>query len=155
MVTNDKVVLRANWRFFIFRVDTGGHIVRFIAFLVGGILLLLLASYLYLRRMGLDTKGTTISQSITLALVERTMVRIADAEREELTAFSECDSVEDLITNEKLSPNDNERGGYTFSIECDGGGANFIVTGRHAPMPYGSHLHWPELIIDQSMAFHA
>ena len=128
---------------------------RFIACFVGGILLLCLAGYLYLRRMGLDTKGTTIPQSITLAYVERTMVRIADAEREQLTAFSQCDSVDDLITNEKLSPNDQQRGGYTFSIECDGGGANFIVTGRHDPIPYGSRLHWPELVIDQSMAFHA
>ena len=128
---------------------------RFIAFFVAGILLLFLASYLYLRRMGLDTKGTTISQSITLAFVQRTMVRIVDAERQELTAYSECDSVDDLISNQKLSPNDEQRGGYTFSIECDGGGTNFFVTGRHAPMPYGSKLHWPELVMDQSLALRA
>lgn len=128
---------------------------RFIAFLVASIILLILSCYLYLRRMGLDTKGTTISQSVTLAFVQRTMVRIADAEREQLTAFSECDSVDDLISNQKLDPNDEKRGGYTFSIECDGGGTNFIVTGRHAPMPYGSRVRWPELVMDQSMAFHA
>lgn len=127
---------------------------RFIAFFVAGILSLILSSCLYLRRMGLDAKGTTISQSITLAFVRRTMVRIADAEREQLTAFSECDSVDDLISSEKLNPNDERRGGYTFSIDCDGGGTNFIVTGRHAPMPYGSKVRWPELVIDQSMAFH-
>jgi hypothetical protein len=128
---------------------------RFIAFFVTGIVLFFLASYLYLRRMGLDTKGTTIPQSITLAFVQRTMVRIANAEREELTAYSECDSVDDLISNQKLDPNDEKRGGYTFSIECDGGGANFTVTGRHAPMPYGSKLHWPELVMDQSLALRA
>jgi hypothetical protein len=128
---------------------------RFIAYFVAGILSLILSCCLYLRRMGLDAKGTTISQSITLAFVRRNMVRIADAEREELTAYSECDSVDDLISNQKLDPKDNERGGYTFSIECDGGGANFIVTGRHTPVPYGSKLHWPELVMDQSLALRA
>jgi hypothetical protein len=128
---------------------------RFIAIFIAGILLLLLASYVYLRRMGLDAKGTTIPQSITLAFVQRTMVRIADAEREQLTAFSECDSVDDLISNEKIGASDKERGGYSFFIECDGGGMNFIVTGRHAPPPPGSPLHWPELVMDRSLAFHA
>jgi hypothetical protein len=128
---------------------------RFIAFFVAGILLVFLASYLYLRRMGLDTKGTTISQSITLAFVQRTMVRIADAEREELTAYSECHSVDDLIASQKVSPNDEQHGGYTFSIECDGGGTNFTVTGTHAPMPYGSKLRWPKLVMDQSLALRA
>ena len=128
---------------------------RFIAIFVAAIILFFLASYLYLRRMGLDTRGTTIPQSITLAFVQRTMVRIADAEREQLTAFSECDSLDDLIANEKVSPNDERRGGYTFSIECDGGGTNFTVTGTHAPMPYGSKLRWPELVMDQSLALRA
>jgi hypothetical protein len=128
---------------------------RYIAFLVAGIALFFVASYLYLRKMGLDAKGTTISQSIALAVVQRTMVRIADAEREQLTSFSECDSVDDLITAEKLDPADRERRGYSFSIECDGGGANFTVTGTHAPAPPSSTLRWPELVIDQSLDFHA
>jgi hypothetical protein len=128
---------------------------RSIAFFVASIILLILSCYLYLRRMGLDTKGTTISQSVTLAVVQRTMVRIADAEREQLTAFSECDSVDELISNQKLDPNDEKRGGYTFSIECDGGGTNFIVTGRHVPIPYGSRVRWPELMMDQSLALRA
>jgi hypothetical protein len=114
---------------------------------------LFLAGYLYLRRMGLDTKGTTIPQSITLAFVQRGMYRIADAEREELTTQSECFSVDQLISSEKVNPNDKERGGYSFFIECDGGGTNFTVTGTHAPAPPGSPLRWPELVIDQSMAF--
>ncbi len=37
---------------------------RFLAFLLGGIGLFFLSGYLYLRRMGLDPKGTTIPQSI-------------------------------------------------------------------------------------------
>jgi len=128
---------------------------RYIAFLVAGIVLVFLASYLYLRRMGLDTKGTTISQSIALAFVHRTMYRIADAEREQLTTYSECYSVDELISTEKVDSHDKERAGYSFFIECDGGGTNFTVTGRHAPSPLGSPLHWPELVMDQSMDFRA
>ena len=128
---------------------------RFFAFLFGGIVLLGLSSYLYLRRMGLDNKGTTISQSITLAFVRRNMYRIADAEREQLTAFSECYSVDHLISTGKVDPSDQERGGYSFSIECDGGGANFTVTGKHAPSLTGAPLRWPELVVDQAMAFRA
>lgn len=128
---------------------------RYVAFLVAGFALFFAASYLYLRKMGLDPRGTTISQSIALAFVQRTMAHIADAEREQLTAFSECDSVDDLISAEKLDPADKERRGYSFSIECDGGGANFTVTGKHASAPPGSNLHWPELVMDQSLAFHA
>ena len=126
---------------------------RFLAFFLAVIGLFFLSAYLYLRRMGLDPKGTTIMQSITLAFVQRNMYRIADAEREQLTTQSECFSVDELISSEKVNPNDKERGGYSFSIECDGGGTNFTVTGRHAPPPLGSPLHWPELVIDQSMAF--
>jgi len=126
---------------------------RFLAFLLGGIGLFFLSGYLYLRRMGLDPKGTTIPQSISLAFVRRNMFRIADAEREELTAFSECDSVDDLISAGKVDPNDKEKRGYSFSIECDGGGTDFTVTGTHAPAPPGSPLRWPVLIMDQTMAF--
>jgi len=43
--------------------------------------------YLYLRRMGLDPKGTTIPQSISFAFVQRNMFRIADAEREEFNCL--------------------------------------------------------------------
>ncbi len=49
---------------------------RFLSFLLAGIGLLFLSSYLYLRRMGLDAKGTTISQSITLAFVLRSSEEI-------------------------------------------------------------------------------
>jgi hypothetical protein len=126
---------------------------RFLAMLLGGVGLFFLSGYLYLRRMGLDPQGTTIPQSISLAFVQRNMVRIADAEREELTAFSECDSVDDLISSGKIGPNDAERRGYSFSIECNGGGTDFTVTGTHAPAPPGSRLRWPVLVIDQTMAF--
>jgi hypothetical protein len=126
---------------------------RFLAFLLGGIGLFFLSGYLYLRRMGLDPKGTTIPQSISLAFVQRNMFRIADAEREELTAFSECDSVDDLISAGKVDPNDKDKRGYSFSIECDGGGTDFTVTARHAQVLPGSPLRWPVLVVNQSMTF--
>jgi hypothetical protein len=128
---------------------------RYLASFAVGMVLLIFGGFVYLRHMQLDAKGTTISQSLELARVQRTMVRIADAEGEQLTAFSQCDSLDDLISNGKLDSNDKERAGYTFEIECDGGGANFTVTGRHAPAEPGSPLRWPELIIDQSKAIHA
>jgi hypothetical protein len=126
---------------------------RFFAFFLAGIVLLCLSSYLYLRRMGLDNKGTTILQSIALAFVRRNMYRIADAEREQLTTQSECSSVDQLISLGKVDPGDQERGGYSFSIACDGGGTYFTVTGRRVPVLPSSPLRWPELVIDQSMAF--
>src|SRR3979490_3491792 len=101
-------MLRASPVFFIFCVTVWRHpFMRFLAFLLGGIGLFLLSGYKYLRRMGLDPKGTTIPQSMPLAFVRRHMFRIADAEREELTAFSECDQVVkhvprgDALTNNK------------------------------------------------------
>ena len=74
---------------------------RFLAWFIAGTMALGFAGYLYLRQMGLDTKGTTISQSIALAFVRRNMFRIADAEREQSTAYSECFSVYQLISTEK------------------------------------------------------
>jgi hypothetical protein len=156
---NRLVILRARWCLSIFCVDVlenpvwENPLIRFLVFLFAGIVLLGLSSYLYLRRMGLDNKGTTISQSITLAFVQRNMYRIADAEREQLTTQSECFSVDELISLGKVDPADQERGGYSFSIECDGGGTDFTVTGRHAPVPYNSSLRWPVLVVDQTMAF--
>jgi hypothetical protein len=126
---------------------------RFLAWFIAGTMALGFAGYLYLRQMGLDTKGTTISQSIALAFVRRNMFRIADAEREQLTAYSECFSVDRLISTGKVNPGDKERSGYAFSIVCDGGGTNFIVTGNHVQIPRGSRLRWPVLMVDQSMAF--
>jgi hypothetical protein len=128
---------------------------RYIGSFVIAILILIVASYSYLRHMKLDARGTTISQSIALARVQRTMVRIADAEGEQLTAFSECDSVDDLISGGKVDSNDKERAGYTFTIECDGGGAKFTVTARHAQSTPDPSLRWPELVMDQTKAVHA
>src|ERR1700736_2414552 len=84
---NRLVILRVRWCLSIFCVDVlenpvwENPLIRFLVFLFAGILLLGLSSYLYLRRMGLDNKGTTISQSIILAFVQRNMYQIADAER--------------------------------------------------------------------------
>jgi hypothetical protein len=126
---------------------------RYLMAIVSGAVVFCLGGFAYLRHMDTDNHGTTISQSITLARVRRNMVRIADAEREQFTAYSECLPVDELISRGKVDEEDRERGGYSFSIACTGG-LNFSVTGRRAPEPPDSTLHWPLLEIDQSLEFH-
>jgi hypothetical protein len=81
------------------------------------------------------------------------MVRIAHAERGQVTAYSDCVSVDELFSRNELDSDDRQRLGYSFSVEC-GGGLNFTVTGKHSPEPPGSDLKWPVLAIDQSLEFH-
>jgi hypothetical protein len=126
---------------------------RLIATVVAVIGLFFLGGYLYLRRMGLDSHGMTIGQSIAMARAQRALVRIAYAEQEQMTVYSECDSVDDLISRGKIDANDEESNGYRFSVECDG--ANFSVIGRHAPSPPDSPLRWPELIADGTRSVRA
>jgi hypothetical protein len=124
---------------------------RLTQFVVIAILVPMLAGYMYLRRMGLDTKGTTISQAITLASVRKNMIRIADAEREQTLAFSKCYSIEQMISMGKIDANQQDRGGYSFSISCQEGGTDFTVTATHAPAPPDSPLRWPVLVVDQTL----
>jgi hypothetical protein len=123
------------------------------AIVLAGIAALCGAGYLYLQQMGIDTKGTTISQSITLAFVRRTMFRIADAEHEQLTVYTDCLPMDQLISAGKIDPEDQERSGYSFAISCEEGDSGFTLTATHAPAPADSPLHWPGLVIDQSMVF--
>jgi len=125
--------------------------VRITQFVVLPILVLILAGYTYLRGMGLDSKGTTISQAITLAFVRKNMIRIADAEHEQIVGFSECYSMEQLISMGKIDANQQDRGGYSFSISCQEDGTDFTVTATHAPAPAHSPLHWPVLVVDQTL----
>jgi hypothetical protein len=132
----------------------GAGILRITQFVVIPVLALILAGYSYLRRMELDTKGTTISQAITLSFVRKNMIRIADAEREQVLAFSECQSMEQLISMGKVDANQQARGGYSFFISCQEGGTDFIVTATHAPAPPDSPLRWPVLVVDQTLTIH-
>ena len=117
-----------------------------------------LRGYTYLHNLGLDSKGTTISQSIHLAFARKAMIRIADAEREQLVAFNECYSMDQLISTGKLEAGDQARAGYTFTLSCDGGNLDFTVSGTHDSAydaePPDSKPAWPVLTIDQSLAFH-
>lgn len=113
---------------------------------------LILAGYMYFRGMGLDAKGTTISQAITLSFVRKNMIRVADAEREQILAFSQCFSIEQLISMRKIDANEEDRGGYSFSISCQKGGNDFTVTATHPPAPPESPLRWPVLVVDQTLA---
>jgi hypothetical protein len=106
---------------------------------------------LYFRNTGLDTQGTTISQAITLAFARKNMIRIADAEMEQTPAFSQCYSMEQLISMGKIDANKEDRGGYSFSISCQKGGTDFTVTSTHAPALPDSPLRWPILVVDKTL----
>jgi|GEM_PF-2605515 len=124
---------------------------RVLNYFLIGVAVLCLSGFLYLRRMGLDPMGTTISQTVTLGFVRKNLFKIADAEREQVTSFSECFTMDQLIEMGKLDPDVQERGGYSFTISCEGDGSSFSVTAGHAQEPPDSHLRWPALIVDQSM----
>jgi hypothetical protein len=124
---------------------------RLLKYCLIGIAAICVAGYLYLRQMGIDNKGATISQTISLAFARKNLFHIADAEREQVTAFSECYSLEQLISMAKVDANQQGRGGYSFEVSCSGDGTEFTVTATHAPSPPGSIFHWPILAIDQSM----
>jgi hypothetical protein len=111
--------------------------------------LFLFGGYAYLKRMAVEDDGTTISQAITLSGVRRQMLHIADTEREYIIASDGCVSLDELIDLGKLEKGYDKRAGYTFSIECSD--PDFTVIGTHAPMPPGSYLHFPTLVVDPDM----
>jgi hypothetical protein len=125
---------------------------RVLKYFLIGMAALCLAGFLYLRRMGIDPKGTTISQSITLGFVRKNVFRIADAEHEQVISFSQCFTLDQLIDMGKLNSDVDQRGGYSFTISCNGDGSGFTVTATHPPAPPDSPLPWPEVVVDQTMA---
>ena len=125
---------------------------RSVVYYLAGLLLFCLACYACLKRMAIDYDGTTISQAITLAGVRRQMVRIADAEREYIIANQEgCVPIEQLMDEDKLDAGSDKRAGYTFSIQCSD--PDFTVVGVHGPMPRGSHLRFPNLVLGPDSKF--
>ena len=111
--------------------------------------LIFLCGYAYLKRMAVEDDGTTISQAITLSIVRRHMLHIADTEREYIIANEGCVSLDELIDQGKLDKGYDTRSGYTFTIECSD--PDFTVIGNHAPEAPGSYLHFPNLVVDPDM----
>jgi hypothetical protein len=101
--------------------------------------------------MAIDANGTTIPQAFRISLVRRRMVKIAHAEREYSLVSSDCASIQQLVAMEKLDEGDDQREGYTFSIECDF--PAFRILGVPPRPIEGSDFRYPALEIDQNLHF--
>ena len=75
---------------------------RFGITIVAAIAVFYFGAYRYLKYMPLDSQGLTIPQTLLVAGVRREMTHIADVEQEYLAINSDCLSIKDLISEEKL-----------------------------------------------------
>ena len=103
----------------------------------------------YLKKMPVTDQGTAPTQAISLTGVRTDLLQIAQAERGYIALNGRCGSMDDLTSSNSLTLSRPERDGYSYSIECSGGGFN--VTARHAPAPADSPIRYPTLAIDQNM----
>ena len=106
----------------------------------------------YFQKMPTTDEGTAPTQAISLTGVRTDLLQIAQAERIFIAENSHCASMDELISSHALAMSRPERDGYTYSVECSG--VDFTVTGRHAPAPEGSPIHYPNLATDQTMQVH-
>ncbi len=113
--------------------------------------LLLGVYFFYLKHLPSGENGAPATQSISLTGVQSDLLSIAQAERTYIAQNTSCGSLDDLLSSGTLSVARPGRDGYTYSVDCSGGG-NFSVTARHAPSAdRSSPLHYPSLVIDQMM----
>ena len=105
--------------------------------------------YFYAKSMPSAVPGTAPTQAISLTGVQSDLLQIARAERMYLVSNDHCASLEELISSDSMSMKHSERDGYTYSIDCSG--SNFTVAARHPPSPEGSLVHFPTMVIDQTM----
>ncbi len=106
----------------------------------------------YLKRMPTTDEGTAATQTISLTGVGSDLLQIAQAEREYIATNGHCAALDDLVSSSSLSLSRSERDGYTYSVECNGGG--FTATARHATAPAGSSIRYPSFAIDANMQVH-
>jgi hypothetical protein len=107
--------------------------------------------YFYLKRLPSGEDGAPATQSVSLTGVQADLLSIAQAERIYIAQNTSCGSLDELVSSGTLSVARPGRDGYTYSVDCSGGG-NFNVTARHAPSIEGSpQLHYPTMVIDQTM----
>lgn len=113
--------------------------------------LLLGGYYFYLKRLPAGENGTAATQSVSLTGVQSDLLSIAQAERMYIAQNSGCGSLAELVSSGTLSASRPGRDGYTYSVDCSGGGA-FTITARHASIPAGAPAaHYPTMVIDQTM----
>ncbi len=107
--------------------------------------------YFYLKHLPSGKNGTPATQSISLTGVQADLLSIAQGERIYIAQNTSCGSLDELVSSGTLSFARPGRDGYTYSLDCAGGGS-FSVTARHAPSSEGSsQLHYPTMVIDQTM----
>ena len=103
----------------------------------------------YFKKMPTTDEGTAPTQAISLTGVRSDLLQIAQAERSYIALNGHCASLDELISSNSLSVPRTGRDGYTYSVECSGGGFN--ATARHLPAPEGSPIRYPNLAIDANM----
>lgn len=108
--------------------------------------------YFYLKRLPAGDGGTPATQSISLTGVQGDLLSIAQAERMYIVQNSSCGSLDELVSSGTLSVARPGRDGYTYSVDCSGGGGNFTIAARHTPIPADAPaLHYPTMVIDQTL----
>src|SRR5213594_5008486 len=104
--------------------------------LLVGAALLFVVYHFSLKRMPSTDEGTASTQAISLTGVRSDLLQIAQAERGYIALNGRCILLDELISSHSLSMTRTERDGYSYSVECSGGG--FTATARHAPASAGS-----------------
>ncbi len=97
-------------------------------------------------------EGTAPTQAISLTGVRMDLLQIAQAERAYIATNGHCASLDELISSNSLSMTRTERDGYSYTVDCSGGG--FSASARHLPAPAGSPIRYPNLAIDSTMEVH-
>lgn len=103
----------------------------------------------YFQKMPRTDEGAVPTQAISLTGVHSDLLQIAQAERSYLALNGHCASLDELVSSSSLSLPRSGRDGYSYTVECSGGG--FSAQARHAPAPAGSPFRYPALVIDASM----
>jgi hypothetical protein len=115
-----------------------------------GAALLFVVYHFYMKGMPTTDSGTAPTQAISLTGVRTDLLQIADAEHGYIATNGHCATLPELISSNSISMTRTERDGYSYAIECSGGG-DFTATARHLPAPAGSPIRYPNLAIDSGM----
>ena len=123
--------------------------------LLAGAALLFVVYHFSLKRMPATDEGTAPTQAISLTGVRMDLLQIAQAERAYIATNGHCASLDELISSNSLSLTSTERDGYSYTVDCSGGGFSaFSASARHLPAPAGSPIRYPNLAIDSTMEVH-
>lgn len=109
----------------------------------------LCAAYKYSTEAPIDKHGMTLMQSLVLDRVRADLTGIASAENENITVHSVCLDLGDLMTSKDYDGGRTERGGYTYSIRCEG--QEFVVWAIPPPQPSGAKFHYPVITVNEHL----